>query len=90
MYRMLEQTVKRGVEMIGRLYVCDVCRKEFKYEVAQTPLGNKIHIIHGLGTTKVWNTEGLFQHLCKECALMIDNELLKAKLEILTEVQNER
>lgn len=76
--------------MIERHYLCDVCGKRLDFEVVQTPLGEEREIIRGLGTTKVWRTEGLFKHLCKECALTIDNELLKAKLEILTEVQHEK
>ena len=76
--------------MIKRYYACDWCGKTLDYEVVQTPFGDEREIIKGLGTTKVWNTKRLFPHLCKECALTIDNELLKAKLEILTEVQHEK
>lgn len=87
MRRVLEQAVKRGVEMIKRYYACDWCGKTLDYEIVQTPFGDEREIIKGLGTTKVWNTKRLFPHLCKECALAIDYALIKEKFEILMEAR---
>lgn len=72
--------------MIKHYFVCDVCGKKLETKTKQTPFG-EIEIVCGTGTTKEWNTKGLFQHLCKECALTIDNGLLKTKMDILESVK---
>lgn len=69
--------------MIKHYFECDVCGKRLPTKIQQTPFG-EIEIVCGTGTTKEWNTKGLFQHLCKECALTIDNSLLKTKMQILS------
>lgn len=60
---------------------CDVCNKNLPIEQIETSFG-KIEVVK-VGKTKVVDTNNLFKHLCKECALTIDNELLKFKLEVL-------
>ena len=62
---------------------CDLCNKELLIERASTPFGKACMVKDG--KTKVWDTSNLFQHLCKECALTIDNELLNLKIELLKE-----
>jgi uncharacterized protein YlaI len=69
--------------MIKHYFVCDVCGKKLPTKTKQTPFG-EVEIVCGTGTTKEWNTKGLFMHLCKECALTIDNGLLKTKNELLS------
>lgn len=71
--------------MFKSICICDVCHKQLKTETRQTPLG-EVDVIIGLGKTKEINTEALFQHLCKECALSIDNTLLKAKVRVLSKI----
>ena len=61
---------------------CDICMKEIPIEQISTPIG-KVEIAK-TGKTKVCDTNHLFKHLCKECALRIDNELLNFKLNLLT------
>lgn len=67
-------------------YECDVCGKKLQTKIKQTPIG-EVEIVCGTGTTKEWDTKGLFQHLCKECALSIDNDILKIKIELLESVK---
>jgi hypothetical protein len=69
--------------MIESICRCDVCRKQLETEVRQTPFG-EINVIKGLGKTKEINTDALFQHLCIECALSIDNAILKEKMRLLS------
>ena len=71
--------------MFENICICDVCRKQLKTETRQTLLG-EVDVIIGLGKTKEINTEAIFQHLCKECALSIDNTVLKAKLKTLSSI----
>lgn len=60
---------------------CDICSKVLPITPVETPFGT-VNIVE-TGKTMVVDTRGLFRHLCKECALRIDNELLKFKLDIL-------
>lgn len=75
--------------MVKHYYVCDVCGKKLETEIIQTPFG-EVEVILGTGTTKEWNTKGLFQHLCKECALSIDYGLLKIKNELFSMAETEK
>lgn len=69
--------------MIRHYYECDVCGKKLPTEIKKTPFG-QIEVVSGVGTTKEWDTKRLFQHLCKECALTIDNALLRVKMQYLS------
>lgn len=69
--------------MIEYICRCDICRKELETETKQTPFG-EIEVIKNVGKTKEINTDALFQHLCKECALSIDNTILKEKMRLLS------
>lgn len=60
---------------------CDMCKKELPIKEKQTPYGAVRYVKSA--KTKVLDTTSLFTHLCDECALIIDNELLSLKLEIL-------
>lgn len=71
--------------MFHRFICCDLCDKELPIEQIATPFG--MTDVVKVGKTKVWDTSNLFRHLCKECALTIDNELLKVKLNILESVK---
>lgn len=75
--------------MFENICICDVCRKQLKIETRQTSLGER-NVIVGLGKTKEINTEALFQHLCKECALSIDNTVLKAKVRTLSMIDENK
>lgn len=67
--------------MIRVTLYCDICGKELPVREIETAIG-KIEVVE-TGRTKVWDTSGLGKHLCKECALRIDNELLTFKMELL-------
>lgn len=60
---------------------CDICSKILPITTVETPFGT-VNIVK-TGKTTVVDTRDLFRHLCKECALHIDNQLLKFKLDIL-------
>lgn len=60
---------------------CDICGKTLPIEQVTTQVGT-FYVVK-VGKTEICNTKHLFKHLCKECALMIDNELLKFKLDLL-------
>ena len=67
--------------MIQRIIRCDICNKELSVTRVTAPIG-EIDVVE-TGKTEVCDTRHLFQHICKECALKIDNELLKFKLKVL-------
>ena len=69
--------------MIKHYFVCDVCGKKLETKTQQTPFG-KFEVVLGTGKTKELNTTRLFSHLCKECALKIDNKILRTKNELLS------
>lgn len=60
---------------------CDICGKALPVKKARAPFGS-FEIIES-AKTEVWNTQTALPHLCKECALQIDNSLLSLKLEML-------
>lgn len=70
--------------MIKYYYICDYCGKRLETRKQQTPFG-EIEIICGTAKTKEWDTTMLFQHLCRECALSIDDALLRLKMSYLGE-----
>lgn len=63
-------------------YECDYCGKRLETEKKHTPFG-EVEVICGTAKTKEWNTTGIYHHLCKECALEIDNDLLRLKMKLL-------
>ena len=65
--------------MFKIIVCCDVCKKEIPIKKIETPIG-KIEV-PDVGKTEVVDTSFAYQHLCKECALEIDNQLLKAETE---------
>lgn len=67
--------------MLGVIVRCNLCTKELPTKRIETPFGSS-EVVE-VGKTKVWGTKKLFRHLCKECALTIDNELLRFKLNLL-------
>lgn len=67
--------------MFRTIIICDLCGKELPIEQITTQFG--IIEVVKTGKTKVWDTSSPSHHLCKECALRIDNELLKLKLDLL-------
>ena len=67
--------------MFYRIIRCDICNKDIPFKRIRTQFG-EIDIV-AMGKTEVCDTRGLFSHICRECALKIDNELLKVKLELL-------
>lgn len=60
---------------------CDVCDKKLEIVKKITPFG-EVEVIKN-SQTKVIDTRLIFPHLCENCALKIDNELLKTKLEMV-------
>ena len=68
--------------MIAYYYICDICGKKLETKTEQTPFG-EVEVVVGTGKTKEWDTSKLFSHLCKECALEIDNKLLRTKYEMI-------
>lgn len=67
--------------MVERIICCDICNEKLSVKRVTTPIGD-INVVV-MGKTEVCDTHHLFQHICKECALKIDNELLKFKLKVL-------
>lgn len=72
--------------MIRHYFECDVCKKQLPTKIKQTPFG-EVEVVCGTGITKEWDTKRLFRHLCKECALTIDNALLRTKMQHLSSVK---
>lgn len=67
--------------MIVHTYCCDVCSKILPIEHKQTLFG-KIEVVK-TSKTKEWDTSMFLPHLCKGCALEIDNGILKSKFELM-------
>lgn len=67
--------------MIKFVFICDCCEKELPKHIQHTPLGN-IEVVE-TGKTEYFNSQCVFKHLCKECALKLDNAYLGAKVEML-------
>ena len=63
-------------------YECDCCGKRLETKKMQTPFG-KVEVICDTAKTQEWDTTGIYKYLCKECALKIDNNLLRLKMELL-------
>ena len=70
--------------MIRTTICCDVCGMELPKKVVNTPYG-KVEFVK-TSKAEVWNVSTVFPHLCKGCALTIDNALLKTKMDLLLEV----
>lgn len=71
--------------MIDVVICCDLCKQPLPVRQRKAIIcGNEVTLeTVEMRRTTVWNTRSLFQHLCSECALKIDNELLKLKLSVL-------
>ena len=63
---------------------CDVCDKPLKLYRVDTPLGS--YDDYETSHTKQWDTSNILPHLCKKCALEIDNAILSVKLSVLSGV----
>ena len=71
--------------MLKTAICCDVCGKELPCKTLNTPYGT-VEVVK-TAKTEVWNTSRVLPHLCKECALKIDNALLSAKIQIMLEIE---
>ena len=60
---------------------CDICDKKLQIVKKQTPFG-EVEVVK-TARTKVLDTKMILPHLCEECALKIDNEILMQKLILL-------
>lgn len=67
--------------MIKFIPICDCCKKEIPIQKKHTPLGD-VDVLE-TGKTEYFNSQCVFKHLCKECALKLDNAYLGAKVEML-------
>lgn len=67
--------------MFKTVVCCNVCGEELKIFRKHTPFGD-VDLFKTF-QTKQWDTSKMLPHLCEKCALIIDNELLKLKLEVL-------
>ena len=70
--------------MLKTAICCDMCEKELPCRTVNTPVG-AVEVVK-TAKTEVWNTSYVLPHLCKECALKIDNALLSAKIQIMLEI----
>jgi len=71
--------------MIKHTVCCDVCGLPLPIRRFRTPAG--VFECIETARTEQWDTRSIFPHLCKKCALTIDNELLKTKNDILNMAQ---
>ena len=72
--------------MVKTKVYCDVCGEELKIIQKHTLFGD-VNVIK-TSRTKQLNTSRILPHLCENCALKIDNELLEAKLKMLQRSDN--
>ena len=67
--------------MIIQTIHCDICGKELPREIVNI-LGQNIEV-YKTAHCKEWDLKSILPHICKTCALEIDNKLLKLKLELM-------
>lgn len=70
--------------MLDTRILCDVCLNPLPTEAVEDSVYGAVEVLK-LSRTKEWDTRLLFPHLCENCALKIDNALLKFKNEVALE-----